>query len=73
VKDREHYDELDNLKKRLSQQEEDLRLSFMNERGRLEMEMREMKERMAKEILHLERENENLHRKLNSTFNSALL
>ena len=45
----------------------------MNEKDRLEMEMRNLKDRFSHEVRELERENENLHRKMNSTFNSALL
>jgi len=37
------------------------------------MEMRNLKDRFSHEVRELERENENLHRKMNSTFNSALL
>ena len=37
------------------------------------MELKDLQERYHREISNLERENENLHRKLNSTFNSALL
>ena len=37
------------------------------------MELQGLKERFSKEVQQLEKENENLHRKMNSTFNSALL
>ena len=48
-------------------------MSLMNDKDRIELELRNMKEHYSKEIHELEKENENLHRKMNSTFNSALL
>ena len=45
----------------------------MNEKDRMELELKNMKERFTLEIQQLEKENESLHRKMNSTFNSALL
>ena len=72
MKDQEFKEEVQNLRKRLKTQE-DLRLSLMNEKDRIEMELQGLKERYSKEVQQLEKENENLHRKMNSTFNSALL
>jgi hypothetical protein len=43
------------------------------ERDKAVMELKDMQERYQREVSNLERENENLHRKLNSTFNSALM
>ena len=63
---------MENLRRRLKTQE-DLRLNLMNEKDRIEMELKNMKERYTHDVRELERENENLHRKMNSTFNSALL
>jgi hypothetical protein len=45
----------------------------MNDKDRLEMELKNMKERYSQDIEQLEKENENLHRKMNSTFNSVML
>jgi chaperonin cofactor prefoldin len=45
----------------------------MGERDKVVMELKDMQERYHRDVSNLERENENLHRKLNSTFNSALL
>jgi chromosome segregation ATPase len=72
TKDREYLDDIENLKRRLKQSE-DLRGQIMNEKDRILHEMKEMQERYHNEVQALERENENLHRKLNSTFNSAML
>jgi hypothetical protein len=72
TKDREYLDDIENLKRRLKQSE-DLRGQVMNEKDRILHEMKEMQERYHNEVQALERENENLHRKLNSTFNSAML
>jgi hypothetical protein len=48
-KDQEVKEEIDNLRKRLKTQE-DLRLSLMNEKDRIEMELRGVKERYSKEV-----------------------
>jgi hypothetical protein len=45
----------------------------MNDKDRLEMEIRDMKEKYNRDLSALEKENENLHRKMNSTLNSVLL
>jgi hypothetical protein len=72
TKDREYLDDIENLKRRLKQSD-DLRGQVLNEKDRILHEMKEMQERYHNEVQALERENENLHRKLNSTFNSAML
>ena len=71
-KDMETKEEMENLRRRLKTQE-DIRLNLMNEKDRLEIEIRNLKERYSHDVRELEHENENLHRKMNSTFNSALL
>lgn len=45
----------------------------MNDKDRLEMEIKDIREKYNRDIMALEKENENLHRKMNSTFNSAML
>jgi chromosome segregation ATPase len=72
AKDREVTDEFENLRNRLRQQE-DHKITLVNEKDKVMMELKDLQERYHREISNLERENENLHRKLNSTFNSALL
>jgi peptidoglycan hydrolase CwlO-like protein len=72
AKDREYLDDLENLKRRLKQQE-DVRQQMLSEKDTLFNEIKALKERYHQDVAALERENENLHRKLNSTFNSALL
>lgn len=72
AKDREVSDEIENLRNRLRQQE-DYKMSLINERDKVLLELKDLQERYHRDISNLERENENLHRKLNSTFNSALL
>ena len=72
AKDREFTDEFENLRNRLRQQEE-IKSMLVGERDKAVMELKDMQERYQREVSNLERENENLHRKLNSTFNSALM
>jgi hypothetical protein len=72
AKDREVTDEFENLRNRLRQQE-DIKSVLVGERDKAVMELKDMQERYHRDVSNLERENENLHRKLNSTFNSALL
>jgi hypothetical protein len=45
----------------------------MNDKDRLEMDLKNIREKYSHDVQELEKENENLHRKMNSTFNSAML
>ena len=72
AKDREMSDEFENLRNRLRQQE-DQKIVLLNEKDKIMLELKDLQERYNRDISNLERENENLHRKLNSTFISALL
>lgn len=65
-------DEFENLRNRLRQQE-DHKMALVNEKDKILLELKDLQERYHRDISNLERENDNLHRKLNSTFNSALL
>ncbi len=49
AQDKDFREELDNLKNRLKTQEE-LRLNLMNEKDRLDMELRDMRERYNRDI-----------------------
>jgi len=72
AKDREMSDEFENLRNRLRQQE-DQKIVLLNEKDKIMLELKDLQERYNRDISNLERENENLHRKLNSTFILALL
>lgn len=65
-------DEFENLRNRLRQQE-DHKMALVNEKDKIMLELKDLQERYLRDISNLERENDNLHRKLNSTFKSALL
>ena len=65
-------EELENMKRRLKTQE-DLRLNLMNEKDRLELEIKHLKESHVLEMKELEKENENMRKKMNSSFNSAII
>ena len=72
AKDREMSDEFENLRNRVRKQE-DQKIVLLNEKDKFMLELKDLQERYNRDISNLERENENLHRKLNSTFNSAQL
>lgn len=73
-KEKEFEDELTDIKNKLKSQEE-LRVSILQNKSKLEMDFKKNEhfiEMLQKEIQLLEKENETVHRKLNSTMNSVL-
>ncbi|CDW79560.1 UNKNOWN [Stylonychia lemnae] len=73
-RERQHKEEIEQIKSKLKQQE-DMRLSILENKSKVELDLQkneQLIERLHKEIQLMEKDNEAVHRKLNSTLNSVL-